>query len=86
MRTGADVSRAKTRLQDHKRAAEVEVLGYDTAGSGGSERSDLAQATTLALAMETQLGFASEHPLLYRSADDANTMLQQNLEVGSARQ
>lgn len=65
------------------RAAEEEVLGYVTAGSGGSEQSDLAKATTLALAMETQLGFASEHPLLYRSADDATALLHRNSELAA---
>ena len=60
------------------RAAEIEVLGCVTAGSGGSPNSDLAHATELALSMETSLGFGSEWPLLYRPAGDRSSLLIYN--------
>lgn len=52
------------------RAAEEEILLSVTAGSGGSEESDLATATALALEMETILGFSKKMPLLYRKVPD----------------
>lgn len=51
------------------RAAEEEILGSATLNSGGSERSDLAFGTKLALDMETIYGFGRKWPLLYRKAD-----------------
>lgn len=45
------------------RAAERLVLGTVSAGSGGTSESDLAQATTLATAMETQLGLGLMGPV-----------------------
>lgn len=45
------------------RAAERLVLGTVSAGSGGTSQSDLAQATTLAMAMETQLGLGLMGPV-----------------------
>lgn len=51
------------------RAAEEEILGSATLNSGGSERSDLAAATKLALDMETIYGFSRKWPLLYRKAE-----------------
>lgn len=47
------------------RAAELLVIGNASTGSGGSEKSDLAKATELALTMETRLGFGGTRPLLY---------------------
>jgi len=44
------------------RAAEEEILGSATSNSGGSERSDLALVTKLALDMETILGFNPKWP------------------------
>jgi cell division protease FtsH len=60
------------------RAAEEEFLGCVSAGAGGSPDSDMGKATTLALAMETELGFAETWPLLYRHADNQTTMLAYN--------
>lgn len=51
------------------RAAEEEILGSATLNSGGSERSDLAAVTKLALDMETIYGFSRKWPLLYRKAE-----------------
>jgi cell division protease FtsH len=48
------------------RAAENIVLGRVSGGSGGSADSDLGRATSMAFDMERSLGFAVEHPLLYR--------------------
>ena len=50
------------------RVAELIVIGEALAGGGGADESDLARATTMALAAETSLGFAQHQPLLYRSA------------------
>lgn len=50
------------------RVAELFVIGEALAGGGGADESDLARATTMALAAETSLGFAQHQPLLYRSA------------------
>lgn len=47
------------------RAAEELVLGAVSVGSGTRPGSDLANATDLALAMETTLGFSRERPLLF---------------------
>ena len=60
------------------RAAEDELLGSITAGAGGSSDSDLAQATELAAAMETALGFAGASPLLYRPVEDRASLLAYN--------
>ncbi|MBA1140698.1 ATP-dependent metallopeptidase FtsH/Yme1/Tma family protein [Mesorhizobium neociceri] len=60
------------------RAAEDELLGSVTAGAGGSPDSDLAQATELAMAMETALGFAGTCPLLYRPVEDRSSLLAYN--------
>ena len=51
------------------RAAERLVLGDVTAGSGGDETSDLAQATRLAVAIEAQLGLGEMGPVWYGEAD-----------------
>lgn len=61
------------------RAAEEELLGSVTAGAGGTLSSDLGQATELALAMETTLGFGAKWPLLYRAAEDRSALLAYNL-------
>ncbi|WP_435655824.1 ATP-dependent Zn protease [Brucella pituitosa] len=47
------------------RAAEELVLGAVSVGSGMRPGSDLANATDLALAMETTYGFSREQPLLF---------------------
>ncbi|WP_158282815.1 ATP-dependent Zn protease [Aminobacter sp. AP02] len=58
------------------RAAEEEFLGTVSAGAGGSLRSDLGQATELALALETTLGFSKEMPLLYRQVEATFAQLE----------
>ncbi len=60
------------------RAAEEKLLGCVSAGAGGSPDSDMGKATTLALAMETELGFGETWPLLYRQADNQTTLLAYN--------
>ncbi len=57
------------------RAAELIVVGKVSAGSGGSEDSDLARATKLGLAMERSLGFGAIQPLLYREDKDPTAVL-----------
>jgi cell division protease FtsH len=56
------------------RAAEEEILGPVTLNSGGSERSDLAAVTKLALDMETIYGFGRKWPLLYRKSESGTAM------------
>jgi cell division protease FtsH len=60
------------------RAAEEELLGCVSAGAGGSPDSDMGKATTLALAMEAELGFAETWPLLYRHAENQSALLAYN--------
>lgn len=64
------------------RAAEQELLGTVSAGSGGSPDSDLAMATEAAIAMETKLGFATEWPLLYRSLPEHSLIFIANHSLG----
>lgn len=49
------------------RVAELVAFGNVVAGAGGGDNSDLAKATTLALAAETTFGFSDDRPLLYRN-------------------
>lgn len=65
------------------RAAERVVFGTASAGAGGSNDSDLAQATRLAIAMETALGFGGRLPLLHQRIDA--DMLLSGLAAGTAR-
>lgn len=57
------------------RAAEILIFGDAAMGSGGSEKSDLALATSLAIRAETSLGFGQQHPLLYRNIVDQTLLL-----------
>ena len=66
------------------RAAEEEILGLATSNSGGSERSDLALVTKLALDMETVLGFSPKWPLLYRKVESAAAILGTDLELADS--
>lgn len=66
------------------RAAEEEILGSATQNSGGSERSDLALATRLALDMETILGFSPKWPLLYRTAESGTAILGTDQELAES--
>jgi cell division protease FtsH len=52
------------------RAAEQVTYGDALAGSGGSDRSDLARATDLAFVMEASIGYGTTTPLLYRDPDE----------------
>lgn len=49
------------------RTAELIVFGEPVAGAGGGGDSDLARATSHALAAETRLGFSKHQPLVYHS-------------------
>jgi ATP-dependent Zn protease len=66
------------------RAAEEEILGSATSNSGGSERSDLALVTKLALDMETILGFSPKWPLLYRKVESGTAILGTDLELAES--
>ena len=66
------------------RAAEEEILGSATSNSGGSERSDLALVTKLALDMETILGFSPKWPLLYRKAESGTAILATDQELADS--
>lgn len=57
------------------RAAEHVVFCSISVGSAGSEDSDLARATRLALALERSLGFGAVQPLLYRDDKDPTPVL-----------
>ena len=61
------------------RAAEALILGEVSAGSGGSAASDLAQATTLALAIETTLGLGSSG-LLWLDAPQTHLLTEPTLQ------
>lgn len=63
------------------RAAEQIVVGSVSAGSGGTEDSDLARAKKLALPMERALGFGAVHPLLYRDDRSTTAVLDGNSDV-----
>lgn len=65
------------------RAAEQIVVGKVSAGSGGSEDSDLARATKLALAMERSLGFGAIQPLLYRDDKNPTAVLDGNPDLAA---
>ncbi|MEF2552593.1 AAA family ATPase [Aurantimonas sp. A2-1-M11] len=53
------------------RAAEEAILGVPSAGAGGSEASDLARATMLALSIETGLGLGVDSGLVWEAQDMA---------------
>ncbi|ORE93257.1 AAA family ATPase [Aurantimonas sp. 22II-16-19i] len=78
MRGGAGVAfPSKEDLRRHVimlmagRAAEEAILGAPSAGSGGSEESDLARATMLALSIETGLGLGDDGGLVWEAQDVA---------------
>lgn len=66
------------------RAAEEEILGSATSNSGGSERSDLALVSKLALDMETILGFSPKWPLLYRKVESGTAILGTDRELADS--
>ena len=65
------------------RAAQQIVVGKVSAGSGGSDDSDLARATKMALAMERSLGFGATQPLLYRDDKDPTAVLDSNPDLAA---
>ncbi|MHA6688773.1 hypothetical protein ACX3P0_25030 [Mesorhizobium sp. A556] len=62
------------------RAAEEVIIESVVAGSG-SERSDLACATALALDMETTMGFSKRWPLLHRKVEDRGAIFAMDHEL-----
>lgn len=60
------------------RAAEIVLLGAPSAGSGGSERSDLALATRLVASMELSLGLGENGLVFVGEADAAIKELRRN--------
>jgi len=65
------------------RAAEQIVFCSVSVGSAGSDDSDLARATGLALALERSLGFGAVQPLLYRDDKDATTVLDAHPDLAA---
>ena len=65
------------------RASEQIVVGKVSSGSAGSEDSDLARATRLALAIERALGFGAVQPLLYRDDKDPTVALDSNPDLAA---
>lgn len=63
------------------RTAELLVFGETLAGSGGDPNSDLARATRLMLAAETQLGFSEVNPLIYVAPEQAQQQLLYDAEL-----
>lgn len=60
------------------RTAETLVFGEPLVGAGGSDDSDLARATSHALAAETRLGFSKHQPLVYHS--EGSSISELNLD------
>jgi ATP-dependent Zn protease len=65
------------------RAAEQIVFCSVSVGSAGSEDSDLARATGLALALERSLGFGAVQPLLYRDDKDPTPVLDAHPDLAA---
>jgi cell division protease FtsH len=65
------------------RAAEEIMLGTVSANSGGTDYSDLASATKLALEMETVLGLGRSQPLIYRQAAEIGAALAADPELAA---
>ena len=65
------------------RTAEEIVFGETLAGSGGEEGSDLAMATRLAVAMETEFGFSQHQPLVHRHVADIGHLLTIDRELAA---
>jgi len=65
------------------RAAEQIVFCSVSVGSAGSDDSDLARATGLALALERSLGFGAVQPLLYRDDKDPTPVLDAHPDLAA---
>lgn len=63
------------------RAAEEAILGAPSAGAGGSEASDLARATMLALSIETGLGLGYDGDLVWEAQEMALARLAANPDL-----
>jgi len=63
------------------RAAETVILDAVTVGSGGHPSSDLANATGLAVELETALGCSPDRPLLYRPPERSRDALLYHLPL-----
>ncbi len=66
-----------------ERAAEQIVVDKVSSGSAGSDDSDLARATKMALAMERSLGFGAIQPLLYRDEKYPTAVLDGNPDLAA---
>jgi len=67
------------------RAGEEEFIKtIGASGDGASEGSDLEQATRLAYAMETSMGFGQNMPLLFRQCSDWPEHLARNTTLAEA--
>lgn len=65
------------------RAAEHIVFCSVSVGSAGSDDSDLARATGLALALERSLGFGAVQPLIYRDDKDPTPVLDAHPDLAA---
>ncbi|MGN6538159.1 MAG: ATP-dependent Zn protease [Mesorhizobium sp.] len=65
------------------RAAERIVVGKALAGSGGSDRSDLARASRLSYMLEASLGYGSRSPLLYRDPDSYDVEMRSDPKLAA---
>lgn len=63
------------------RVAEQLIFDQALAGSGGHPESDLARATTFALAAETELGFSDVDTLIYRRPALAEQQMLQDSDL-----
>ena len=63
------------------RRSEIAFFGSACAGAGGHVESDLGTATTLALSLETSLGYGRHQPLLFLSPADQATRLVRDREL-----
>ena len=60
------------------RTAERMIFGSALIGAGGTDDSDLARATELAIKLETAFGASEDMPLLYRTPGNAADTLNHN--------
>lgn len=63
------------------RRAEIVFFGEALSGSGGAPDSDLARATTLAISLETSLGFSRTQPLIFRPVSDPSSQLSHDRDL-----
>lgn len=63
------------------RRSEIAFFGSAFAGAGGHVESDLGTATTIALSLETSLGYGRHQPLLFVPATDQATRLAHDREL-----